>query len=94
MIGGVSYVVAIRAQKRPKVGGDIVLVVSFHKVVWIQATSYASVESCEREWRRLNGEMDEENELNDYVPDAIRWSCYSSVTPVGSKTLVLFTPVC
>lgn len=38
-------------------------------MVWLQATSYSSVESCELEWKRLRGEIYEEDGHDDDVLD-------------------------
>lgn len=55
----VSGVVATPEQKRRKVGGEILLQVPSLELVGLQTSSYASVKSCEIEWRWLNGEIDE-----------------------------------
>lgn len=91
-IKSVSDVVATQVQKRPNVGGDVLLEVPDIERVWLQATSDTSVESCELDWKPLNGEIDEEEGPDDSVPAPIRWSFYWSVTRARGKMLVLLTP--
>lgn len=64
-----SDVVDTRALKHPEEGGEVVLEVPCREVVWLQETSYASFESCELEWKPLNGEIDEEEGPDDNGPD-------------------------
>lgn len=58
-----------KAPKSSKVGGEIVLEVPGRDIDWLKGTRYAFVESCELEWKRLNGEVDEEEGSDDDEPD-------------------------
>lgn len=64
-----SNVVPTREQKRRNVDAEIVLEAPSRKMVSLQRTSYASVKSCEIEWKRLNGEIDDEDVPDDDVQD-------------------------
>lgn len=61
-------------------------------VTSLQATSYSSVESYRLEWKRLNGDIEEEHGADGMSWIITRWSGYCSVTPVGRKILVFLTP--
>lgn len=41
-----------------------------HGVAWLKVASYAAIKGCELEWRRLNGEVSEEEVPGeDDIPD-------------------------
>lgn len=83
--GSVSKVVVMRAQKPPTVGEEIMLEALGCEVFWLQATSYASVKIRELKYRRLNGEINEEEVPDDDIPAQMRSICYIRVTLVGRK---------
>lgn len=58
-------------KKRPEIVGSVELDVHGREVFWLKFASYSSIESCESECRRFNGEVnDEEGAYVDDIPDA------------------------
>lgn len=66
-MGAVSIIIPSRAARHSKVGGGTLLGIPCREVAWLRVSSYASVRSCGIQWRRLNGEVDEEEVADDDI---------------------------
>lgn len=68
--GTVSYIVVTLAAKRPNVLGSVELDVPGREVVGLKVASCSSNDSCKLQWKRVNGEVEEEEVLGgDGGPD-------------------------
>lgn len=67
MTRAVCDVVATRVAKRPEVGWSVMLGVPCCEVVWLNVAFYSCIGSCELEWKRLKGEVNEKEVPGDDI---------------------------